>query len=79
MFGAFTYIDIEGMMEAISHTTGSRAEAEFIQKQGKTQNQLNGQCFNNSDQLTFKIEGYWQEELRIVDVLQGQTTVLWKQ
>lgn len=34
MFGGFTYIDIEGMMEAVSHTTGSRAEAEFIGKSG---------------------------------------------
>ena len=41
MFGGF-YIDIEGIVETVSHSTGSRVEAEFIGKSGDTPSHLKG-------------------------------------
>lgn len=42
LFGGYTYIDIEGMVEAVSHSTGSRAEVEFTSKAGDKPSRLNG-------------------------------------
>jgi hypothetical protein len=67
MFGGF-YVDIEGIVEVISHTTGSRVEAEFVGKSGNVQSHIIGKCTDQNDQLKYRIEGSWQDEIRLVNV-----------
>lgn len=48
MFGGM-YIDFEGTIETVSHTTGSRVEAEFIAKTKDKQSHIKGNCYDNND------------------------------
>lgn len=67
MSSGISNIDVKGIVEAVSHTTGSTAEVEFTPRKGNQPSQLNGQCFNSDKKMTHKLEGYWQEEIRLVD------------
>ena len=78
MFGGF-YIDIEGIVEAVSHTTGARVEAEFVGKSGDTPAHLTGKCFTPNNELKYKIEGTWQDELRLITVATGSSQMMWRE
>lgn len=58
MFGGF-YVDIEGIVETVSHTTGARAEAEFIGKTSDKPSHIVGKCFGGNQEVKYKIEGSW--------------------
>lgn len=74
-----SYIDFEGPIEMLNHSTGERAELTYYTSGWSTKSRLEGKIMDSNGNTVYKIEGSWFDKLVAVNAETGETITVFEE